>query len=235
MGLPQVIPDLIPQMTQNPVPELPSIQGIDRMELLDIDHDGVHFPVTMIPEDPVSILKKETPVIQSGQPVVLGIGNQLPAFAEFYDPGNSGLDHLMHIEGFRNKISSPQLKSPQFRILFCRQHNNRYASELAVLVYALQYFKAVHFRHDQIQENDGKLIPVRRYLCQCFYPVSGIDQLIIILQDRSQNILIDLLVIHYKNKLRLLQLCRFYHVIPSVFLTSSFLSSGSDLIYCFRL
>ena len=69
--------DLASKGAQHPVAELSPAQCIDGMELFDVQHDGIHRGVGMLPVHPVGILEEILPVVQPSQVICLCRLNQL--------------------------------------------------------------------------------------------------------------------------------------------------------------
>ena len=79
------------------VAEGPSVQGVHGMELLDVDHDGVHGRLRVLPEHAVGILEEIIPVVQPCQLVGLRGGDQgLRPFLRPDAPEQQGQDQKHH-------------------------------------------------------------------------------------------------------------------------------------------
>ena len=73
-----------PQATQHVVAKGPAVQLIHKVELLYIQHNGIHIPGGVIVPEPSGIFIEEAPVEQAGHLIILSRGNELLPLGCFF-------------------------------------------------------------------------------------------------------------------------------------------------------
>ena len=161
----------------------------------------------------VGVFKEEIAVIEHGQLIVLGGGNQLPPIAQLDDAGHAGADDLVHIKGLGDKVRRPHLQGAQLRVLFGGEHDHGDAFEVLVFMYVGKHLKAVHFRHDQVQHDQRQLVLVFFDFLHGFLAVAGVNEFIIIFQNHPQHVAVDFLVVYDQHQLRSFEVLGLNHEI----------------------
>ena len=69
--------DAVSEYAQDPVAKLPPVYLIDQMEVIDVQHDGIHRHIRLFRMHTIGILEKVIPVIQPCQLIGLSRTDQL--------------------------------------------------------------------------------------------------------------------------------------------------------------
>ena len=67
----------VTERLEHPVSKVPSVNGIDRMELLDVEHHGIHGHVGLLLTHSVGVLEEVVPVVQPRKGIRLRCRNEL--------------------------------------------------------------------------------------------------------------------------------------------------------------
>ena len=187
--------DLTTDQPQYAVSEIASVHGIDKMELLYVDHNGIHMHLAVIPKQSSGIFEEKVAGIQAGQSVCLGGGNQFLSFYEFQNPVDTRQDDFRNIKWLGDEVGCSHLKCLQFCALIRSQHNHRDVLQLLILLHMLQHLISVHHRHIQIQEQHRELVPVTVHHLQRFFSILREQELIVVFQDDFERVPVDLNII----------------------------------------
>ena len=201
LGLSEHGGDLAADAAQHLVAEVAPVHGVDRVELLDVQHDGVHVHLRMVLEHPVAVFHEEVAVVKPGEAVALRGGDQLPALAQLDDAADAGEDDLGHVEGLGNEVRGAQLERLQLRALFRGQDDDGDAAEDFVVPDGLQDLKAAHHGHHQVQQDQGEVGAVLAHQLHAFFSVFGVENFVVILENHAQDVPVDLLIVHDQDEL----------------------------------
>ena len=198
---------------QHVIAKLVSMKSVDVVELLYVDRDGIQLVVRVILRKPIGILEEEVAGVQQGYLVVLRRRDKLPSLAQLNYPSHARKNYLMQVEGLGNEVGCAQLKRLQFRALLGGKHDYGNLGELLVVTHVFEYLESAHHRHHEVQKDDGKLARMLPHGIKRLLAIGGIDDLVVVLQDDSQDVPVYLVIVHDENQLGTLYLLRLNHVL----------------------
>ena len=163
-GPAQLLTDGLSQGAQQLVPGGPAPHFVVEVEVVQVQHQGVHHDAGMSLYHRTGILKEKVLAVEPRQPVGFHRLDDLPVLHQLDGAGNAGSDDLFLI-GLGDKVRSASAEGFRLGVTLGGQYNDRNLAERFAFLHPLEGFNAVHHRHHQIQQHQrnraaGPLQPV---------------------------------------------------------------------------
>ena len=189
-------PDLFRSRAEHLVSPAASAEGVDQVKAVDVKRDRVHIRVRVVEVVALAVLLKIIARIKSCQGVGLGGADDAAVLGELDRSADARKDDLRHVVGLRDEVRGAGSQAAHLGGLVRSQHDDRYAAELVVRLDDVQQLKAVHHRHEQIQQDQryGFGLPANGF--QRSLAVFGIEHLVFAADDLAEYAAVDQFVLH---------------------------------------
>ena len=117
-----------------------AITFVQHMEIVDVEHDGVHRHVGVVLVVHANVTQEEIEREKVCHAVTLGSLDDAPLFRKLYAAINTRLDDFLRGVRLGDEVDCPKLEAFHLRILIGSHHDNRYVLELLLLLHDLEHF-----------------------------------------------------------------------------------------------
>ena len=188
-------PHLLSDPSENLVSVGFAVALIDHVEVVDIHNDRIHREILVILVKLLRVTVKVFSVIQSGQLIPFRELDDIPVFRQLDRVQDPGLDHAFHRIGLRHEVDRAQVQALDFRFFFRGRHDHGNEREFRILPYLFQHLDSGHHRHQNIQQKKRQCFLVTAEHLHRLRSVTGVKNLILVLQDVSQYLPVDQFII----------------------------------------
>ena len=189
------VPYALADAAQQIVSEGLAVALVDRVEVVDIQHDGVGGQILVVDVKLGGVAVEEFPVVETGQRVALRRADDVPVLRQLDGAQHAGQHHLRLGVGLGDEVDGADGEALHLCVLLRRHHNDGDADRLRVRLQLAQHVQAVHVRQIQIQQDQAQRLAVLAHCLQCVGPGGGKEQLVAVLQHAAQHLLVDHLIL----------------------------------------
>ena len=173
-----------------------AIALVDHVEVVHVDHDGVHGHVLVVHVVLLGVAIEEFLVVQPRQVVPLGGAQYVPVLRQLYGAQHPRQDHAGHGIGLGDEIDGPEAQALHLDVPVRGQHDHRQPGIAGRLLDVPQDVRAAHVGQVQVQQHHAQIVRPGRQHRQRLRARGGEDQIIGLLQHQRQQLPIDGLVLH---------------------------------------
>ncbi len=189
----------ISYLLQNAVTCFSPEHFIEHMKMLYIQNNGIHLTAMSAAVYLPDIFLEEFTGIQIRQIILLSTSDDALVLIQLYDSLASGKDHFRHIIGLCDKIIRTHFDAADFsRLLRCHYYHRNIGNRFFGFD-LLKQFKPIHFRHQQIKQDQRVARqPLMKHIVG-LSSVLGIRYFVLCSEYIPQYFSVDFFIIHHKD------------------------------------